>query len=137
MTPKEELRGIFYKDKEIIILEEQIEETRAKLERVTPVLTNNPCGGGSTDRMTDGVAKLIELKEMLSRKIDEICEYRMECLSKIDRIPDGRYRVILKERYFNNKSFEEISVIVNYAYNRTCMLHGKALKAYDEVDKKC
>lgn len=134
MTAKEELREIYFKDKEILNLQDQIEETRCKLEKVTPVLSDMPTArGGSQDKITDGVARLIELKEKLNAKVDAICDYRLKCLEKIDKIPDGRYRVVLKERYFNNKKFEEISLSMNYAYGFVLTLHGEALKEYGKT----
>lgn len=97
MTAKEELREIYYKDKEIIRLHEQIEETEARLQKCTSALSDMPqAKGGNNDKMTDGVAKLIELKQKLNEKVDKACRYRLDCMEKIDRIQDGRLRTILE-----------------------------------------
>lgn len=133
MSPKEELRQIYFIDKEIVSIEDQIETVRCKLEKVTPILSHTSGTGGDTDKMTNGVTKLIELKELLNKKIDKACDYRIECLKKIDLIQDGVYRVILKERYLNNKNLWEIRETINYSYPRVKQLHGLALLEYEKI----
>lgn len=134
MTAKEELRQIYFIDKEILAIQDQIEEVRTKLEKVTPILSGLPTAhGGSPDKMTDGIDKLIRLKAILNTKIDEACDYRIECLKKIDLIQDGVYRVILRERYFNNKNLWEIREVINYSYPRVKQLHGLALLEYEKI----
>lgn len=134
MTAKEELREIFFKGKEIDNLQDQIAETEARLQKCTSILSDMPTArGGSADRITDGIADLIEFKERLNKKLAEEVNYTLACRDRIDRITDGRFRVILKERYFGKKSFEEISMIINYNYYNTIKLHGMALRAYSET----
>jgi DNA-directed RNA polymerase specialized sigma subunit len=43
------------------------------------------------------------------------------------------YRTILTCKYIDNKSLEEISTIIHYAYDRTCKMHGRALNLFDEI----
>lgn len=49
---------------------------------------------------------------------------------------DEPYRTILTSRYIDNKSLEEISTIIGYAYENTCRMHGIALNKFDNLESR-
>ena len=61
-------------------------------------------------------------------------EKQNEILKQIREVKEP-YRTILTERYITGKSLEQISVIINYAYENTCRMHGNALDMFDKLDK--
>lgn len=132
-TAKEELKQIYELDKRIISIHDSIIETETKLTHITPILSDMPAHHGGTDKMTDGVARLIELKEELNLMIDKNCLRRSAIMKKIDRLENETYKTILTQRYINCKSFEEISIMYPYTYNHTCKLHGYALQEYTKL----
>ena len=134
MTGKEELRQIFRLDKRMISLQDSIIEIETKLTRISPILSDMPKGGGDQDKISGGVAHLCELKEMLDQMLTESCLKRAEIIRKIERLDNENYRTILRERYINLKSFEEISIMFPYTYNHTLKLHGHALQEYTRVN---
>lgn len=133
MTGKEELRQIFRLDKRIKSLLDSITEVETHLTRISPVLSDMPSGGGNSDKMADGVAKLCELKDLLDEMVTESCLKKGEIIKKIELIENENYKTILRERYINLKSFEEISIMFPYTYNHTLKLHGHALQAYSNL----
>ena len=133
MSPKELLSSIRKKDLESLALEHQIIEVETRLTRISPVLSDMPSSHGGNDKMTDGVAKLIELKEKLNRKIDETCEDKSKLYNLMGKIENITYRTILIQRYMNYKSFEQIAVDMNYSYQHVCRLHGQALIQFNNM----
>lgn len=137
MTPKEYLSNVRKKDIEIIALEDAILETETKLKKVTQTLSDMPRGTSCNDKMSDGISKLIELKNLLNNKINKICEDKGNIIKEIWQLQDPNHRTILIERYLNYKSFEEISIQMGYSYYHVCRLHGQSLQEYQKViDKK-
>lgn len=133
MTGKEELRQIFRLDKRMVSLHDSIIELETKLTRISPVLSDMPRGGGDQDKISGGVAKLCELKQMLDDMLTESCIKRGEIIKKIELLENENYKTILRERYVNLKSFEQISVLFPYTYNHTLKLHGHALQEYSKL----
>lgn len=133
MTVKEYLGNIRKKDIELIALEDAIIETETRLTRISPILSDMPRAASGADKMGDGVAKLIELKERLNHKLYAICELKERIYNEIDKLEDPNHRTVLIERYINYKSFEEISISMGYSYYHTCHLHGHSLQAYEKI----
>lgn len=85
------------------------------------------------DTMTNTVAKIIELDEQINNDIDLLVEYKSRARELIEQLPNDIEKIILYKRYFDNKTFEQISVECNYGWRHTCRLHGKALNSLNKV----
>lgn len=136
LTTKEYLQSIRKKDYEILALEEAVLRQETLLTRVTPILSDMPRGGSDGDKMADGIARLVELKNKINAKIDETCREKQEVIDDIKKIKESSYRTILYERYINYRTFEEISTLLHYSYFHTCKLHGYALQEYEKMTSR-
>ena len=58
----------------------------------------------------DKYMKFIEASEVINEKIDEMINLKMQISNEIDRLDKPEHRLILRLRYINLKSYEEISV---------------------------
>ena len=65
LTTKEYLQSIRKKDYEILALEEAVLRQETLLTRVTPILSDMPRGGSDGDKMANGIARLVELKNKI------------------------------------------------------------------------
>lgn len=77
------------------------------------------------------MAYLLKWEELINKMgevWDELVEKKQEILGQIHRLEDSRYIDILIKRYVMFKSFEQIAVDMNYSYEHTLRLHGRALK---------
>lgn len=135
MTLRERLRNVRKSDMEVLAIEDQIQAIRDTLERVSPILSDMPSAHGNNDKMIDGIAKMLDLKDKLNQKIDEVCGEKKEVIDIIYSISDGNYRKLLFERYINYKTFERIADEMNYSYPHICRLHGHALQQIDSLEK--
>ena len=69
----------------------------------------------------------MEYEVEIDRQIDELIRVKTEILKAISKLTDGRLREILRLRYVQGLTFEEIAVEIKYSYKQTCRLHGRAL----------
>ena len=114
-------------DDEINDLLREKERIMSRLTRMTSCLSGMPHGGGESDKMTDGVAKVIELDAEIDSKVDALCDLRREVCANIGTVNDTTLRRVLTLRYISGKTWEQIAVNMSYSYMQICRLHGKAL----------
>jgi hypothetical protein len=133
--PRQKLINMKYRRLEVKSLKEAVEEADTRLTRISPVLSDMPKSGNNCDKMADGVAKLIELKQKLNRMVHQAAAEECEVMDNIEKIENPLYRTILMSVYDRGKDLYTVSQEVNYHYNYTCRLHGYALDEYDKVAK--
>lgn len=92
-------------------------------------------GGGGDDKMADTVVKIVELEDEINADIDKMIEWKRFANEMIESLDDDREKVILYKRYFEKKSFEQISVDTNYSWRQVHRLHGRALVVLDNKYK--
>lgn len=92
-------------------------------------------GGSQDDKMLDTVIKIVELEDEINADIDKMIEWKRFANEMIESLDDDREKVILYKRYFEKKSFEQISVDTNYSWRQVHRLHGRALVVLDNKYK--
>ncbi len=127
---KEYLRRYKAADDEINDLMREKERILSRLTRMTASATGMPHGGGDTDQLTNGVAKIIELEKEIDAKVDKLVELRREIEASIETVDSNIQRRLLKLRYIDGMTWERVAVEMNYSYMQVCRLHGKALNAF-------
>lgn len=88
-----------------------------------------------SDRMTDTIAKIIELEKKIDSDIDELVDMKIRARELIEKLDDDREKVVLYKRYFDGKSFEQISVECDYSWRWVHVLHGNALRKLENFSK--
>ena len=68
-----------------------------------------------------------ELEDEINADIDKMIEWKRFASEMIESLDDDREKIILYKRYFEKKSFEQISVDTNYSWRQVHRLHGRAL----------
>ena len=117
-------------DREINALLKVKEDTYDRILHITQSYTSDVVSGTKDPHRFDRIA---ELESMIDREIDRLVEIKAEIESKIFQLNDGRYREVLRLRYLEGKTFEQISVDLNYSWRQTCRLHGRALLKMEEL----
>ena len=117
-------------DDEINDLLREKERIMSRLTRMTSCLSGMPHGGGESDKITDGVAKVIELDAEIDSKVDALCDLRREVCANIGTVNDATLRRILMLRYISGKTWEQIAVEMERTYQWVCILHGRALNKF-------
>ena len=131
MTPKEYL--LQYRDavRRASAAKEHLAELRAMAECITP---NYGTSGGGThqtgDKLGAAVAKIVDEEDRLSDELELLVATQREVENTINSVKDSTLNTLLYERYINGKTFETISVQMNFSYYHIVhRLHPKALKA--------
>lgn len=134
MRVKEFLKKIVTIDDMIDVKVNQVAQLRSLLE-VGSVRYDKDKIQVSTndDKLADTVAKIIDLENEINADIDSLIAHKELARRMIENLNDDREKLILYKRYFERKSFEQISVELNYSWRQVHRLHGKALVALDKI----
>ena len=109
-------------------------ETRdAEFARVTSITQKLSGSVVQTSKDPHKYDRLVELELEIDNAVDELIRVKAEVLSGIMRLEDSRHRKILRLRYVDGKTFEEIAVMIKYSYKQTRRLHAAALGKMEEV----
>ena len=125
-------------EKKAILLEYQAIERRInrllnekqgwmeKATAVTPVLSDMPKGSGA-DKIQNAVCRIADIEADIDRQIDRQIDLRARIETAICAIPDGRLRDLMRYRYIDGLTWEQIAVEMHYSYVHICRMHGQAL----------
>lgn len=105
----------------------EIERWRSRAERMTAGYSKAPAGGGDGRSMEHTLERLGELAAELTHQRDKLVRLRREIGAAIDKVPDARLRELLRLRYIDGLSFEQIAVRMSYSWRQVIRLHGVAL----------
>lgn len=100
---------------------------RAKAEKVTQRILPMPPGIPSGNRVQDAVERISAVESSINHEIMEQCKERDEVTAAINTVPNATLRMVLKMRYIDGMTFEQIAVSMNYTFRHIIRLHGQAL----------
>ena len=131
MTAKEYLSQYRWLNAKI---DSEIEQARRMRELASSV--SSSCGGGSggtSDKVGNAVAKLVDLENRINADIDKLVAIKHEIEDVISCVEDERLQTLLRLRYINGKTWEQIAVSMSYSYMHICRIHGIALAAVSKM----
>lgn len=127
MTSKEFLNRGWHLDREITALLRAKQEARSKA--LSATRAPDSVNANATPDPHGRFDRLVELEELIDRRVDALVDVKREILTAIAQVEDSRYRTLLTERYVNFLTWEEVAVAMHYGYRQVCRLHGEALRA--------
>ena len=134
MTAKSYLNQIRIIDQDI---QSRIEEKQRLYATLigSPSITHDVVQSSKTDAYDERYMKIIEAGEEIDKRIDKLVDKKIEASNKIDELgeSDGISMLILRERYINLKSWEEIAEQMSYSIRHVNRLHGEALNKFYHV----
>lgn len=95
----------------------------------SPVQDGMPKGSGGGD-LSGYAEKLDELDRELHDLVEQKIAIRLEIGRKIEAMPNETESLLLRLRYIQGMSFENIAVEMGYTYRHTTRIHGDALKNF-------
>ena len=111
---------------------DDIEEVKSNVERVTSFMSFTKGSSSSTDKFSDAISKLEELKVDCTESMKKLLMKKFDIDDKIKRI-DQPYRNILFYRYTRRKAWNEVADELGYRREYVCDLHGEALYLYSKL----
>lgn len=84
------------------------------------------------DTLEKKVVKCVYLEQEINDEIDQYVNLKHKIINQIHALTNPAYIQLLFMRYVEFKKLEQISVELNYSYNRIRHLHGYALQVFNE-----
>ena len=134
--PKEYLNQIRYTNQEIQSRVEERNELRQAVMIKTSSFQTDKVQESGTSNFDDKYMKFIEVSEDINKQVDKLFNLRLRVSNEIDRLEKPEHRILLRMRYINLKTFEEIAVKMNYDIRQVTRLHGNALQEFEKEDRK-
>lgn len=132
MTKKEYLQQYGQIDGEITSINEDIMRLR---ELSTQTTSGNMTGmpSGTSDKTEASYAgivqKIVDMEQQRNRKITELLMLKHQIECAINAVQDIRYRTLLRDKYINGLTLEQIAANMDYCWRHIIRLHGRALQA--------
>lgn len=122
--------------KQIAKLDAQIETKQAEVKRLWDIATNitpvmqeavvsHSAGEG---KVADAAAKITDLRQEINVDIDTLLDTRREINRLIEQLQSEKQYKILYKRYFEGKTWEQISTEMKCSYQWVHKLHKRALR---------
>ena len=95
--------------------------------KVTQNFSPTPGGGESGSPIERPMDKVDELERKITQAIDELADIRMEIEAVLGQLDDDTLRELMKYRYIDGLTWEQVAEKMHYSWRHTCRLHGEAL----------
>ena len=107
---------------------EELQRLESRAEKITSMVSDMPKGSQQGDSLQRSVEKICELKVSLNQRIDAAVEKRKEIETVIETLEDKTLQLLLRYRYIDGMTWEQITVKMRYDYRWVLRLHGRALE---------
>jgi len=124
-------------------LNELIDSNQKELEQLRALSTSISSGDMSKERVQSSpqsydkigniVAKIVDLNEIINSEIDNFVDLKTDIHNKIMQISDNTEKLILKYRYIEFLTWEEIAVKLGFTFQWVHVLHKKALNNFEKI----
>lgn len=132
MTAKEYLQQYLQAEHSINSKLEQVARLRSLAVKTTQSIVDCRVRGAPKNRMENIISRIIDLEKQVDSEIDRLCKIRQQIEDVIQKVSKEEYRQVLRYRYINGLTFEEIAKAMNYSWRWIMELHGRALKEIKE-----
>jgi len=95
--------------------------------------TGRVSNSSHSDPTADIAVKIATADKKIAAEIDALIDLRNKIRGEISQIVKAEYRLILQEHYLNFKTFEQISVDLNYSWRHIMRLYRKALIEFERI----
>jgi DNA-directed RNA polymerase sigma-28 factor sigma-D len=92
--------------------------------------------GGKKQDFSDTVDKIIDLENEINKDIDDLIDKKIKMNDFIKSVLSGNEYAVIQMRYFEELSWLEIAIKLNYTEINIYKIHGKALFKLNKVYSK-
>ena len=97
----------------------------------SPAIAEKVQSGGENNTMRI-IDKIVDLQNEINLEIDKLVDLKSRIRNEIKQINNPIERILLTERYINNKSWLEIAKVMHYTERQVHNIHGKSLKHFSK-----
>jgi len=124
---KMQLQRLYWIKKNIKKLEDRLAELEAEATRVTTQISPGRRGTRKDDKISDVVSKIVELQDEINYQLKRAYAIEKEIETAIRSLPE-REAYLIRLRYIDLMSWEQICVEMNYQWAQVHRIHASALK---------
>lgn len=122
------MQAYYWTRRNIDRLEEKLLELEAEATRQTAQLTRErKAKHYDPDRLADIVAEIVVVQEEINRQLQRSYELVARIEKSIEKLPE-REKYLIRARYIDCKSWEQVAVEMNYSWKQIHRIHAIALK---------
>lgn len=137
MGVKEYLQQIWMLNVKIDNKTEELTRLKAMAAKVTSAMSGEVVSGTKNhDKLTDCIAKIMELQEELNRDIDKYVDLKREAEAVISKLETPTHYQVLHSRYVLHKTWAEIANDMGITHQWANELHRLALNHLERILKK-
>lgn len=130
---RKKLEKIGRLDRAISRKNEQMNRLKEMAENVSISYSDRVQTSNVGDRVSNMVNKRVDISFEIDIMIDELVDLKRELLNLLDRLEDERFIDVLYKRYFEYKSWDDISEDMGYSKRQVQRWHGYALLVLNKV----
>jgi DNA-directed RNA polymerase specialized sigma subunit len=128
MTAKEYLGQAYRIDQRINCKVEQVSSLRNLATKATSTLSDTPPSGTrNVHRMEDVIVKIMAMENEINADIDRLVSLKQEIIRAIKSVNNPEQQTLLELRYLCFRTWEEISVEMDYSIQQIYRIRDKAL----------
>lgn len=131
--PKVYLNQIRYIDNDIKSRQEEISRLRASIDIKASTIKQDIVQESHTGRYDDRYMLLVDKVTEMDEKVKSLVDMKIRVSNQIDLIDERLSRIILREKYLNLKTFEQIADGLEYDLRHIYKLHGQALVHFKDA----
>lgn len=137
MTAKEYLNQAYRIDQRINSKIEQVSSLRALATKATSTLSDTPPSGTrNVHRMEDIIVKIIDMENEINADIDRLVDLKQEIIKTIKSVNNPEQQTLLELRYLCFRSWEEISIEMDYSIQQIYRIRDKAFEKINKNFKR-
>lgn len=124
-------------------LNELIISNEEELAKLNELSTGIPGTDYSKDRVqttpsgdasyTKIIERIVELERVIKNDIESFLKLKLEIRNTIDSVCDNDEKLLLRQRYLNFSSWEDICQMMHVSSRTVHRIHAKALDSVDEI----
>lgn len=82
------------------------------------------------DRMPNIIAKIVDLESQINREIDSFIDLKKEIHDAIDKVANCNEKLVLRYRYIEFLTWEQIAEQMNYSITQIHRIHANSLQNF-------
>ena len=130
---KEDLKNLFYLEKEIKCKEEQLAELYSLAEKTTSSSRAHRGTNRASDRIGETASLIADLKADLEKSYSLLLNAKKAAMKEISRISDINRRLVLEKRYLLRLPWVKIAAEMNYSLDHIYTLHRRAINHLEHM----
>lgn len=129
MTAKEELRAYKYKQDKVQYCLEEYRKYKDRATQMISILSDMPRNPSPSNKNETYIVEMADISREYEKAWLEAEKEKIQIENRINSI-GGLYATILRKRYIEGLTLEQISTEENYSYIHIRRMHGEALEYY-------